>query len=99
MVAFADPSKPIPPDKRKSVLQKFKGLGLLPTLIDRAERCAAARGCKNITLTANEASQSTLFKRFGFIVDDYPGVKERVAAGQSIPMHKPISEKGSGPQS
>lgn len=34
MVMFADPSQPIPAEKRKSILQKFRGLGLLSKFIE-----------------------------------------------------------------
>jgi hypothetical protein len=91
MITFADPSKPIPPEERKSVLQKFQGLGLLPTFLKRVESCAVARGCKNITLIANESSQSGLFGRFGFTIDDHPGAKQAVNDGRAIPMHKTIA--------
>jgi hypothetical protein len=90
MITFANPSKPIPVEQRKSVLQKYKGLGLLPTFLDRVEKCAIVRGCENITLIANETSQATLFGRFGFVVDDHLSAKTSVAHGKAIPMHKPI---------
>ncbi len=89
-VVFADPSKPIPPAQRKSVLQTHRGLGLLKTLMERLEACAIARGCENLTLVANETSQSQLFGRYGFAVDDYPNAHDAVLAGKLIPMHKKV---------
>ena len=92
MVTFADPSKPIPTEKRKSVMQKYKGLGLLAEFVYRVEACAIARGCDNITLVANETSQMHLFQKYGFRVDDYPVARQKVAEGRLIPMHKAVPQ-------
>lgn len=91
MVTFADPSAPISPDHRKSVLQKYKGLGLLREFLGRVEACAVARGCCNITLVANELSQTQLFERHGFRIDSYPAAENARLAGRLIPMHKAVS--------
>ncbi|MGC3971596.1 MAG: GNAT family N-acetyltransferase [Pirellulales bacterium] len=88
MVMFADPTKPLPEHERKSVLHKFRGLGLLTTFVRRLEACAEAHKCRNITLRANETSQMQLFKKYGFVVDGYPAALDAVEDGRSIPMHK-----------
>lgn len=91
MVMFADPSQPIPPNHRKSVLQKFRGLGLLSKFMERVETCATARGCRNITLIANETSQMNLFAKYGFEVDPHSSAQTQLAVGKAIPMHKAIA--------
>ncbi len=91
MVMFADPSQPIPAEKRKSILQKFRGLGLLSKFIERVEICAAARGCRNITLIANETTQMMLFSKYGFEVDKHSSAQAQLAEGKAIPMHKAIA--------
>ena len=93
MLTFADPSKPIPPEKRKSVLLRFKGLGLLGEFVKRLEACAIARGCDNITLVANETSQMSLFQKYGFAVDAYQMARDQVAEGKAIPMHKAVIKR------
>lgn len=96
MVMFADPSQPISPDHRKSVLQKFRGLGLLSKFMERVEACATARGCRNITLIANETSQMSLFAKCGFKVDPHPSAQMQLAEGKAIPMHKAIAYRAIG---
>jgi hypothetical protein len=91
MVMFADPAQPIAAEKRKSSLQKFRGLGLLSKFIERVETCAAARGCLNITLIANETTLMTLFSKYGFEVDSHPSAQIQLAEGKAIPMHKAIA--------
>jgi hypothetical protein len=90
MVMFADPSQPIPAEERKSILQKFRGLGLLSKFIERVETCAAARGCRNITLIANETTLMMLFSKYGFEVDKHLSAQTQLAEGKAIPMHKAI---------
>lgn len=92
MVTFTDPSQPIAEGERKSVMQTHKGLGLLPTFMDRVDQCAQSRTCDRISLVANETSQMTLFSRFGFDVDDYPVAQQQVSLGKLIPMNKIVSQ-------
>ena len=92
MITFADPSKPLHENQRKSVMQRHKGLGLLPTFMGRVERCAQSRKCDRITLVANETSQMTLFAKYGFAVDNYEVAQQKVSSGKLIPMNKTVSQ-------
>jgi hypothetical protein len=65
-----NPYKPIPPKLRRYRFRKYKGLGLLGTVVARIEAYAAANKCEYITLTADADDLVPLFGKFGFMVED-----------------------------
>jgi len=81
---------PLPKELQKSVLHTHKGLGLLPTFMTNVDKYAAAHQCKNITLVANETSQSILFAKYGYSIDEYEVAQRAMTAGQTIPMSKAL---------
>jgi hypothetical protein len=68
-VTLVNPYKPIPPKRRKHKFRKYKGLGLLGTVLLRTEDYALANGCDYITLTAAADDLVPLFGKFGFAVE------------------------------
>jgi hypothetical protein len=90
-VEFRDPSKPIAKNKRRYPLTRFKGLGLLDSLMDSLESEANARECTSVTLTAATSDHVPLFKKYGFEVPDTPRGKLGEMFGLGIPMVKRIA--------
>jgi hypothetical protein len=69
-VNLVNPYKPIPAKRRKHKFRKYKGLGLLGTVLLRTEDYARAHACELITLTAAADDLVPLFGKFGFVVED-----------------------------
>jgi hypothetical protein len=69
-INLVNPYSPIPPGNRQYKFRKFKGLGLLRTVLARAEACAAARRCDYLTLTAAVDDLVPLFAKFGFVAEN-----------------------------
>ena len=67
---LVNPYKPIPAKRREYKFRKYKGLGLLKTVLERAEAYALAQGCEYLTLTAATDDLVPLFTKFGYTVED-----------------------------
>lgn len=67
---FANPYKPIPPERRGFKFRRYKGLSLLGMVLGRIEAYARGQGCDYLTLTAAADDLVPLFAKHGFRVED-----------------------------
>lgn len=89
-VTFRDPDRPIPAVLRRFTDQHYKGLKLLPTLVDNLHRKAVELGCEQLTLTAAKSDQVALFARYGFSVEDSKSGRAALKLGFGIPMERDV---------
>lgn len=69
-IILVNPYKPLPIAPTRYKMRRYKGLGLLSTVMSRAEAYAVEQGCDHMTLTADADDVVPLFARFGFLVEE-----------------------------
>jgi hypothetical protein len=69
-MSFANPYKPITPERRRYKFQKYKGLHLSGIVLSRIEKYASDHECNYLTLNAATEDLVPLFSKFGFTVED-----------------------------
>jgi hypothetical protein len=89
-VTFANVYAPMPDNERRYPFQSFKGLGLLPILIDNCSAFCRAHGISQITLTAADAGLMNLFQSYGFKVADTPAGRLGLRTHTGIPMTRKV---------
>jgi hypothetical protein len=89
-ITFADVYKPIPERTRRYQFQDFKGLGLLPALIENCVEYCQDNNIARITLAAADVDLMTLFKRYGFEVEDTPAGRMALQTQIGIPMARAV---------
>jgi hypothetical protein len=89
-ITFRDPEQPIPRKQRKFPDQEYKGIGLLPTLIDNLRHKAEELCCEQLTLTAARRDQVRLFAPHDFLVENSASGRAGMELGFGIPMERDV---------
>lgn len=92
-VVFQDPSAPLPAEDR-TALRTYRGLGLLPAVVERMKRFAAEQGVEFLTLTAASRELLPLFERQGFTVENNFMGQLGLKTGLCIPMEMNVHTLG-----
>jgi len=89
-ILMQNPLQPIPEKEQSHFDQKYKGFGLLGTVMERFEHKGKELGCDVLTLTATRIDQVPLFEKYGFSVRDSDAGKLSLEYGVGLPMDKNI---------
>jgi len=89
-ILLQNPLQPIPEPEQNHFDQKYKGFGLLRTVMKNLEDKGKELGCDILTLTAARRDQVPLFEKYGFSVRDSDAGKLSLEYGAGLPMDKNI---------
>ena len=89
-VTFADVYKPIRDQARRYKFQDFEGLGLHPAVINNCVEYCQRSGIAQIILAAADMDLMTLFKRYGFEIEDTPAGRMALQTQIGIPMARAV---------
>lgn len=89
-VEFSNPYEPIPKVNREYRFQKYAGLKMFGTLLDRTLEIGRNVGASQLSLTAASPDLVTFFRRFGFEVEDNAAGRYGLEHGLGVPMRRSI---------
>lgn len=89
-IEFSNPYRPV---EQGTALpyQKYKGIGLLPEMLDRAEAYCKKNGLGAISLTAATQQHFPFFQQYGFKIADTPAAAVSEAVGAGVPMIRTVN--------
>ena len=86
-VTFKNPYKPIPKADQRYYYTSYKGLSLMPVLMQRLKEYSLEKDKDRILLTAAAGDLVPLFSKYGFEVDGSLIAQMGLKVGFGIPMH------------